>query len=266
MRTGLSASTPRAATPDCKESQARSGGRQSHPTEVELGLEECLEYLVGLSALHLNRVDGDVADACQDRQFNDMLGWSLAGPWVSDVGDWLEGGRPATPDQVGGGAGVEVEEADSLGMGAEKAAGIDRQHKLRLAAIRLSVEEPGKPVGMQPEVDLAVEQPDPLADRHISEQLGELAGLERFLVADHGAAVARMLQVDGVGSVLGEQLGASRLRDLEQLNKAGSAEQPVGLDARPAAIGCHVVQPRVVVDQLVDLHVSAQRRFRDGTG
>jgi hypothetical protein len=58
--------------------------------------------------------------------------------------------------------------------------------------VRTGIEQRCQPAGMEPEEHVAVQQPDPLGNGHVGEELLELGHLERFLVADHRMAVAGM--------------------------------------------------------------------------
>lgn len=118
-----------------------------------------------------------------------------------------------------------------------QAASVDGEYQMGTAPIRAGVQEAGEPVGVQPEEHMAVEQPDPLLDGHVAEQPGKLGRCQWLPVADHGVAVDSVLQRDGVWSVLGEQLGALRLLNLEQLDQTGGTEQPMGrmLDQLPSS-------------------------------
>ncbi len=146
------------------------------------------------------------------------------------------------------------------GVALEQGDGVDYEDIVGLVAVSAGAEE-GLEMGLvQPEEDAGVERVEPVLQGHVGEATLQWPLAQGDLVADDGEAVLGVMERDAGGSAPAQDVRSRWVLHFEEVDEGACGEQAVALDALPRAELGHVVEARVLTDDLGGLHAGYQAR------
>src|SRR4051812_22327365 len=135
---------------------------------------------------------------------------------------------------------------------------IYRQYVLRVTAIRAGIQQSDEAFLRDPEEHLTVEEIEETSE--VGSFEAKVVKLQRLLIANRDPLTLEIHEFYDVGSALAQQLAPDRWRDVAHLDQRRRRQQAPPSDGRPAPVGRHVEQLRMLGYEVVDVHRRSHRR------